>query len=502
MRLAHARAGWALITASTLGVAVAVTAPASLGAAFGAAPTRFETAPPIPLADAQARLVEIKVELAWLADASTFPCELAPMCIGGALEVGGMVPSDAMRQRVLQVAREQGRLPVIDKLVVQPCPDLPKPHDPNYNLCRSAADAVTKVLADHPETFEVAADHSGQVTVTGTVFSCEEKLRVSRRLSRVPGCTSVVNNLKVARVLVAGKVHTKVSSDGRYIVPGEPHDLLPIVQPTRVMAAPESAPVAEAAPAPTEPAPKVTPVAFVAPAPAEPSKFAPPPLPPKAPAAPQTQLAPRTEPHPFVAASAAVPLPPKPETKPAPVLLPVVYNQPASTGPSLRQAATAPVPVPMPMPMQVASVPASPYAGAVALSRQSNQVLASKFGASPYAGAVAQATPQVFSPVPMMAVAVPQPVAAAPAPMVVQRAAAPQPTSVPSALVRHQLKQRVEAVCGKAASDVEVNVQPNKRLVVQMKARTKDEGEQLGLRIMALPELAPYQVDLAISVKP
>ena len=70
---------------------------------------------------------------------------------------------DAMRQRVLQVAREQGRLPVVDRLVVQPCPGLSAPHDPNYNLCRTAADAVTKVLADHPETFEVSADRSGQV---------------------------------------------------------------------------------------------------------------------------------------------------------------------------------------------------------------------------------------------------------------------------------------------------------------------------------------------------
>jgi hypothetical protein len=282
---------------------------------------------------------------------------------------------------------------------------------------------------------------------------------------------------------------------------------------------------------PAVPAAKVTPVAFVAPAPAEPSRFAPPPLPtktpsalrtaaipmaavPPAPPAPQpwcqapAAVTPRTEPLAFVAASAAVPLPSKPETKPSPpaaVVIPVVYNQPTIAGPSLRQAAAAPAP----MPVQVMSAPVSPYGGAIALSR--NQVPASKFATSPYAGAVAQVTPQAIRPVPLMPVAAPQPVAPAPllavvsaptpAPMVVQPPAPPH-TAVPSATVRHQIKQHVEAVCGKAARDVEVNVQPNNRLVVQMKVHSKEEGEQLGQRIMALPELAPYQVDLAMAVKP
>ena len=71
------------------------------------------------LATAPARLEEMEVELAWLADDATFPCLLHAKVHGPALEVTGTVPSEAVKMRVLQIAKQTATL-AIKELVSLP----------------------------------------------------------------------------------------------------------------------------------------------------------------------------------------------------------------------------------------------------------------------------------------------------------------------------------------------------------------------------------------------
>ena len=50
------------------------------------------------------KMVEMKVELAWLENQATFPCHLGAQVEGTALEVCGYVPNEATRQQALRLA--------------------------------------------------------------------------------------------------------------------------------------------------------------------------------------------------------------------------------------------------------------------------------------------------------------------------------------------------------------------------------------------------------------
>src|SRR5262245_20317178 len=100
MRLAQGRAGWALLAAGTVGLAVCTAAPKPTEPA--PAPTVVKSEKSADVTDGRGRLAEIKVELAWLTDPITFPYQLAARVCGSSLEVGGIVPNDVLRQRALQ----------------------------------------------------------------------------------------------------------------------------------------------------------------------------------------------------------------------------------------------------------------------------------------------------------------------------------------------------------------------------------------------------------------
>src|SRR5947209_11272177 len=63
-----------------------------------------------------ARTLEIQVELAWLADPATFPYFLEAHIKGANLEVRGYVPSKAVRDQALNLAKIQCPMPVVDSL--------------------------------------------------------------------------------------------------------------------------------------------------------------------------------------------------------------------------------------------------------------------------------------------------------------------------------------------------------------------------------------------------
>src|SRR5262245_14173570 len=95
------RAGLAL-TAGVLGLA----APAWAQSPTPAGPLGHSSTPPLtevsPVADGPTRLLEMKVELAWMADPAVFPYRLAIRFEGGALEVRGYVPGEAVREQALK----------------------------------------------------------------------------------------------------------------------------------------------------------------------------------------------------------------------------------------------------------------------------------------------------------------------------------------------------------------------------------------------------------------
>jgi hypothetical protein len=91
----------------------------------------------------------------------------------------------------------------------------------------------------------------------------------------------------------------------------------------------------------------------------------------------------------------------------------------------------------------------------------------------------------------------------------VAQARMPQPREVekpaepvkPLSANQAHIKRLIEVACGDAAQDVELKALSENRLIIALRVRSAGEGQHLGQRILMMPELEPYKVDLAMEVK-
>ncbi len=145
------------------------------------------------------RLLEIQVELAWLADPLTFPYFLDAQLQGQTLEIHGHVPSPEVRERACQLARLYCPLAIQDvmrehaSLAVRPV------RRPPQQLQHMAASSLRLALPASDKIL-VSCALDGQVTLQGTVTSWEEKLAASQALRRLHGCLCVANQLDIPTV--------------------------------------------------------------------------------------------------------------------------------------------------------------------------------------------------------------------------------------------------------------------------------------------------------------
>jgi hypothetical protein len=455
MHRALRRAGWVL-AAGTLGwvVPAAAQAPPSFPVAADAVPQDAQMTDLGPVPEGYGRLAEIKVELAWLADPVTFPYRLGARATGAALEVRGFVPDTAVREQALKVAHDHSQLPVTDALRLHPTLSLPAVGVPAAEVRASAAAALAETFLRLTPGYEVTCNPSGRITVTGFVPSQEDRLEVSRRLRRVRGCTAVDNRLQASAVLHSGKAFTVLSADGQQLVAEELAAEEPPVSLTGTPATPPAAPPTAPPQAP-ERTQSVVLGPHVEPAPDKPAEAAPPfdarlvPLP--VVTQPGTGLPPEAAARlaaPHLDAEPAGPriLPPDPDREPP--VLPPEPPEPVTT------TTVAKTPLPG-LPEPPAPEPTSPRNGLL-----------------PTAPA---AKPQL------------------------DQGPAPNTTLVEFAA---RLKRRVEVVCGGAAKGVEVHVRSATSLLICLKAPSTAVGEQLAGKVLSLPELGPYQVDLEVKTTP
>jgi hypothetical protein len=498
MRLALGRAAWALTAAGSLGLtltALAQQPPQKLPLEV-AKQTAERIEPKASAALSPARLAEINVELAWLADTETFRCQLAARKVGDKLEVGGFVPHAGLKARALEIATKHSTLPVADKLVVLPNSELKIASSTQDALCESAASLLGKIMSKFGAEFEFGTDGHGQITISGNVPSPEDKLTISRRLSQLSGCTAVLNNMNVVADMPLPKpaLASKpiVQPDGSLVV--EQHVSPPVVTSINGKALPDVK--VPGIPTQTVSA-KATPNRGIgglagrfmnrkndnsnssvgtliaqqavqspnAPTIVNQTVVATSAMPPQAAAAVQQVAyeAPAKHPTNMVQAAAYQTNVVKPASYQVPVQKTTNPVKPVSHQAPVQQTAARP---------QTPAKPVSPYGGK-ALANASNRPQPS----SAYRSASAQ-------------------VAQAPA---VQVPAQPAPGTM-SAAEQLNVMKKISSVCGNAASDVQVKCLGNGDCVIMLRVASKQQGQELGPKILNLPELNDYKVKLQMQV--
>jgi hypothetical protein len=156
-----------------------------------------KTAAARPAATDPRRLAEIQVEIAWLADPATFPYYLEARAVSSGLEVRGYVPSKAIHEHALNLARVYSTLPVVDAVKEHPSLQVKQGQMAPQQLHNAVSSALREALPRAAQGLHVQVTATGQVTVTGNVPSHDERLQVSHALRRLFGCSSVQNLTQV-----------------------------------------------------------------------------------------------------------------------------------------------------------------------------------------------------------------------------------------------------------------------------------------------------------------
>lgn len=179
-------------------------------------------APPPTAINPLHRLEEIKVELAWMNDPSTFPCPMTARVRGRLLEVSGLAPNQPVKQLALELAHQTTSMPIADSIKIKPgVAARPPSTEPMESLANNAATLLARTFSDRSHDLQIQAQATGQLVLTGTVLSYEEKLNISRVLRQVRGVTSIDNQLTVAPSVNHGQMVTFITSDGRLALSGE-----------------------------------------------------------------------------------------------------------------------------------------------------------------------------------------------------------------------------------------------------------------------------------------
>jgi len=139
------------------------------------------------------RMIEVEVEVAWLADPVTFPYYLEAHSNGTQLEVRGYVPNKAVRDHAMRIAQVYASMPVADAMKEHPSLLVRPSQMSAQQLHASVMSSLRVALPKHHQNLKAQCSSDGKVYVVGAVMSYEEKLAVSHALRRLHGCTSVQN---------------------------------------------------------------------------------------------------------------------------------------------------------------------------------------------------------------------------------------------------------------------------------------------------------------------
>jgi osmotically-inducible protein OsmY len=149
------------------------------------------------------RDLEIKTQLAWLANPLTFPYALKARVKGSSMEVSGTLPTASLHAEAVRIARDESGMPVKDNIALNAHGAVPPTSKPAQVLSRDINNTLAEAMPRLFESMTVSVWMRGQVVLKGTVATLEDKLAASRCLQGVAGCSCVVNQLQVSRPVIA-----------------------------------------------------------------------------------------------------------------------------------------------------------------------------------------------------------------------------------------------------------------------------------------------------------
>ncbi|HEX3316116.1 MAG TPA: BON domain-containing protein [Gemmataceae bacterium] len=139
-------------------------------------------------------------ECALLADPLTFPYPLQAVFHDNTLEIHGTVPSLAVRERVLTLARVVHHGAISDRIEVELSSARRIRPESASQLRLTLMQRLHAAFPQHVAHIQVRCDERGNVTIDGSVPTWNEKRTILLTLRDTPGCASMANHLTLTSV--------------------------------------------------------------------------------------------------------------------------------------------------------------------------------------------------------------------------------------------------------------------------------------------------------------
>ncbi len=194
MRRTHlSKWGHAVLAGASLGILSSAPAASAQSAA-----SRYDAAPVAARVPVDASTIRRgEFECALLADPMTFPYPVQAVFHDNTLELHGNVPSLAVRERVLTLARSVHSGAISDRLVIEISAARRLRSAPANVLHPVIMQRLRAAFPEHVANIAVHCDDRGNVVISGAVPTWTEKRTIHQTLRDTPGLTSLTNRLQL-----------------------------------------------------------------------------------------------------------------------------------------------------------------------------------------------------------------------------------------------------------------------------------------------------------------
>lgn len=221
MRNAWKRTAQTLLAASSLGLLTTLPA---IGFPIGKqqpAATSLEDNPEFRQ-ECEGNKAAMEIQLEFLADTSVSNTDIHAYFRKGKLVIKGNANQQSIAKKAKNLAEKVTTIPIQDEIRVWPFPTYVTQKSSQENLQKAAEKCVHMELGALYPKLKALAQADGTIVVKGPIISLEDKLEVSKKLRKIPGCTRVENQLEPQPMVRGKQTVILLTKDGQKFIPSMP----------------------------------------------------------------------------------------------------------------------------------------------------------------------------------------------------------------------------------------------------------------------------------------
>ena len=164
----------------------------------------------------------MEIQLEFLADTSISNTDIHAYFRKGKLVIKGNANQQSVAKKAKSLGEKVTTIPIQDEIRVWPFPTYVTQKSSQENLQKAAEKCVHMELGALYPKLKALAQADGTIVVKGPIISLEDKLEVSKKLRKIPGCTRVENQLEPQPMVRGKQTVILLTKDGQKFIPSMP----------------------------------------------------------------------------------------------------------------------------------------------------------------------------------------------------------------------------------------------------------------------------------------